>query len=205
MDSSSLSKPGSCVKDNLPWHPYHETRTGQQFPTALSSLSQEILHDNNFHTCRSMILMNGDRCIPGQWVLIHQQNGQQPLVAQMTSSPDAIFLQSGKIQGSTRPYQMPLVQYDDTNILLPIEGTSNTSPSIVHKGNPNDFMLNTAKMRDAKHILPLVCEPLTPLNTDHAIMEGCVHEIDNKKSTQYPNNIPQPWVSSSGHSIRLIK
>ncbi|KAI5996522.1 hypothetical protein F5J12DRAFT_907093 [Pisolithus orientalis] len=134
MDSSSLSKPGSCVKDNLPWHPYHETRTGQQFPTALSSLSQEILHDNNFHTCRSMILMNGDRCIPGQWVLIHQQNGQQPLVAQvkeiiqrqgstaeMTSSPDAIFLQSGKIQGSTRPYQMPLVQYDDTNILLPIE------------------------------------------------------------------------------------
>ncbi|KAI6155653.1 hypothetical protein BKA82DRAFT_4326751 [Pisolithus tinctorius] len=159
---------------------------------ALSSLSQEILHDNNFHTCRSMILMNGDRCIPGQCVLIHQQNGQQPLVAQvkeiiqrqgstaeMTSSPDAIFLQSGKIQGSTRPYQMPLVQYDDTNILLPIEllcsvnlqhccdihncaaahqGTSNTSPSIVHKGNPNDFVLNTAKMHDAKHILPLIMQ-----------------------------------------------
>ncbi|KAI5992358.1 hypothetical protein F5J12DRAFT_726969, partial [Pisolithus orientalis] len=223
MDSSSLSKPGSCVKDNLPWHPYHETRTGQQFPTALSFLSQEILHDNNFHTCRSMILMNGDRCIPGQWVLIHQQNGS---TAEMTSSPDAIFLQSGKIQGSTRPYQMPLVQYDDTNILLPIEllcsvnlqhccdihncaaahqGTSNTSPSIVHKGNPNDFVLNTAKMCDAKHILPLVCEPLTPLSTDHAIMEGCDCEIDNKKSTQYPNNTPQPWASSSGHSIRLIK
>ncbi|KAI6138047.1 hypothetical protein BKA82DRAFT_3992590, partial [Pisolithus tinctorius] len=74
---------GSFVKDNLPWHPYHETRIGQQFPTALSSLSQDILHDNNFHICRSMILMNGDRCIPGQWVLIHQQNGQQPLVTQV--------------------------------------------------------------------------------------------------------------------------
>ncbi|KAI6007742.1 hypothetical protein F5J12DRAFT_921093 [Pisolithus orientalis] len=152
---------------------------GVWWPAGTALLTLEILHDNNFHTCRSMILMNGDRCIPGQWVLIHQQNGQQPLVAQMTSSPDAIFLQSGKIQGSTRPYQMPLVQYDDTNILLPIEllcsvnlqhccdihncaaahqGTSNTSPSIVHKGNPNDFVLNTAKMRDAKHILPLIMQ-----------------------------------------------
>ncbi|KAI5988940.1 hypothetical protein F5J12DRAFT_922889 [Pisolithus orientalis] len=149
---------------------------GVWWPAGTALLTLEILHDNNFHTCRSMILMNGDRCIPGQWVLIHQQNGQQPLVAQvkeiiqrrgstaeMTSSPDAIFLQ---------PYQMPLVQYDDTNILLPIEqllcsvnlqhcshqGTSNTSPSIVHKGNPNDFVLNTAKMRDAKHILPLIMQ-----------------------------------------------
>ncbi|KAI6144100.1 hypothetical protein BKA82DRAFT_4331110 [Pisolithus tinctorius] len=165
---------------------------GVWWPAGTALLTLEILHDNNFHTCRSMILMNGDRCIPGQWVLIHQQNGQQPLVAQvkeiiqrqgstaeMTSSPDAIFLQLGKIQGSTRPYQMPLVQYDDTNTLLPIEllcsvnlqhccdihncaaahqGTSNTSPSIVHKGNPNDFVLNTAKMHDAKHILPLVSQ-----------------------------------------------
>jgi hypothetical protein len=125
---------GSCIQDNLPWCPYHATQTGQQFPTALASLPQEVLHGNNFHTCRSMILMNGDKCIPGQWVLIHPQNSHYPLVAQVkeiiqrkgsnaetNSSPDAILLQSGKIQASCGPYQMPTVQHDNTYILLPIE------------------------------------------------------------------------------------
>ena len=127
--------PGSCIQDNLPLRPYHATQTGQKFPTALSSLPQEILHDNSFRTCRSMILMNGDKCTPGQWVLIHQQNAHHPLVAQvkeiiqwkgssaeMKSFPDAILLQSGKVQAlSSGPYQMPSVQHDNAYLLLPIE------------------------------------------------------------------------------------
>lgn len=123
------------MHDNLPLRPYHATQTGQKFPTALSSLPQEVLHDNNFRTCRSIILMNGDKCTPGQWVLIHPQNTPHPLVAQVMeiiqrkgssaetkSFPDAILLQSGKVQGlSSGPYQMPAVQHDDAYLLLPIE------------------------------------------------------------------------------------
>ncbi|KAL4061770.1 hypothetical protein J3A83DRAFT_4098283, partial [Scleroderma citrinum] len=74
---------GSCMQDNLPWHPYHATETGERFPAALSSLSQEVLQDNNFQTCKFMILLNGDKCIPGQWVLIHSQSTLQPLIAQV--------------------------------------------------------------------------------------------------------------------------
>ncbi|KAI6028187.1 hypothetical protein EDC04DRAFT_2572979, partial [Pisolithus marmoratus] len=73
---------GSCVHDNLPWHPYCATQTGQHFPTALSSLPQEVLQGNNFQTCKSMILLNGDRCVPGQWVLVQSQN-PPPLIAQV--------------------------------------------------------------------------------------------------------------------------
>ena len=120
------------MHDNLPWHPYCATQTGQQFPAALS-LSQEVLQGNNFQTCKSMILLNGDRCVPGQWVLVHSQN-TPPLIAQvkeiirqrrsaadMASSPDAILLQSGRIQPSSGPYHMPAVQHDDAYLLLPIE------------------------------------------------------------------------------------
>ncbi|KAL4078903.1 hypothetical protein V8B97DRAFT_2021242 [Scleroderma yunnanense] len=70
----------------------------------------------------SMILMNGNKCVPGQWVLIHPQNSPQPFVAQVkeiiqrkgstaeaTSFPDAILLQAGKIQGSCELHQMPVV------------------------------------------------------------------------------------------------
>ena len=74
--------------------------------------------------------------------------------------------------------------------------TSNTRPVIVHKGNQSDFVLNTAKMRDAKHIQKL-CEPLTPLDIDWAIMQGCAREIDHHKSMQ-ATNIPQSQASSSG-------
>jgi hypothetical protein len=75
--------------------------------------------------------------------------------------------------------------------------TSNTRPVIIHKGNPSDFVLNTAKMRDAKHIQKL-CEPLIPLDTDWAIMQGCAHETDYQKSMQHSTNISQPQASSSG-------
>ncbi|KAI6017921.1 hypothetical protein EDC04DRAFT_2546795, partial [Pisolithus marmoratus] len=82
-------------------------------------------------TCKSMILMNGDKCVPGQWVLIHPENSHQPLVAQikeiiqqqgstgeMTSSPDAILFQCGKIEGSSGPYQMPCILLQDWWALL---------------------------------------------------------------------------------------
>ena len=130
----NLISPGSCVQGTISWCPYHATQTGQQFPAALSSLSQEILHGNNFQICKSMILLNGDRCVPGQWVLVHSQNTPQPLIAQVKeiiqrqgsaaeiqSSPDAILLQSGKIQPSNGPYHMPAVQHDDAYLLLPIK------------------------------------------------------------------------------------
>ena len=75
--------------------------------------------------------------------------------------------------------------------------TSSTRPVIIHKGDQSDFVLNTAKMRDAKHVQRL-CEPLTPLDTDWAIMQGCACETDHQKSMQQTTNISQPQASSSG-------
>ena len=76
--------------------------------------------------------------------------------------------------------------------------TSSTRPVIIHKGDQSDFVLNTAKMCDAKHVQRL-CEPLTPtLDTDWAIMQGCARETDHQKSMQQTTNISQPQASSSG-------
>jgi len=51
-------------------------------------------------------------------------------------------------------------------------------------------------MRDAKHIQQL-CTPLTPLDMDWAITEGCAREIDAQKSMQQAGNVPQTHASSS--------
>lgn len=88
--------------------------------------------------------MNGDKCVPGQWVLIHPQNSPQPFVAQVkeiiqrkgstaeaTSSPDAILLQAGKIQGSCELHQMPIVQHDNNYLLLPIVVILTAIPSMI--------------------------------------------------------------------------
>lgn len=125
---------GSCEPDSLPWRPYHATETGHQFPNALSSLPQETLNGNNFRTCNAVILMNGDKCIPDQWVLIHSRAHHAPIIAQMkeaiqrrgspadiSSTPDAILLQCGKLQEIVKPYSMPSVRHDVSFLLLPIE------------------------------------------------------------------------------------
>lgn len=51
-------------------------------------------------------------------------------------------------------------------------------------------------MRDAKHIQKL-CTPLTPVDMDWAITEGCAREINAQKSTQPAGNAPQTHASSS--------
>ncbi|KIJ60407.1 hypothetical protein HYDPIDRAFT_177473 [Hydnomerulius pinastri MD-312] len=68
------------------------SKNGHQFPNALSSLPQETLNGNNFRTCKAVILMNGDKCIPDQW-----------------------------LQEIVKPYSMPSVRHDVSFLLLPIE------------------------------------------------------------------------------------
>jgi hypothetical protein len=45
------------------------TETGQHFPDALASLPHNILEGDNFQTCKSVVLFNGDICKIGDWVL----------------------------------------------------------------------------------------------------------------------------------------
>jgi hypothetical protein len=120
-----------CIHDRLnPW-PYHSTLTGH-FLQALSTLSPQILADNNFRTCKSVTLMNGDTCPIGQWVLIGGQD--QPAVAQVqeiiqrngseaesASQPDAIFLKAGTLQGNAKPYGMPSAKAEDSWLLYPVQ------------------------------------------------------------------------------------
>ena len=51
-------------------------------------------------------------------------------------------------------------------------------------------------MCDAKHMQKL-CTPLTPVDMDWAITEGCAREINAQKSTQPAGNAPQTHASSS--------
>lgn len=61
--------------------------------------------------------------------------------------------------------------------------TSHTRPIMVHEGDLDDLVLNTAKMRDVKHIQQL-WGPLVPLNMDRAIEEGAAQEMDSRKSAR---------------------
>jgi hypothetical protein len=56
------------------------------------------------------------------------------------------------------------------------EKTSKTKAAIHHNGDPDDFILNTARMRDAKHMQGLRVQ-IQPPDMNLAILEGAAREI----------------------------
>lgn len=59
--------------------------------------------------------------------------------------------------------------------------TEKTKPSVHHIGDANDLVLNTARMRDAKHFHHLRI-PTEPLDMDIAIHEGAAGEINLRRT-----------------------
>jgi hypothetical protein len=126
---------GQCLRDSLPLRPYTATETGQHFPDALASLPRNILEGDNFRTCKSVVLFNGDICKIGDWVLaVNRTTGESPTVAcvreiiqrkdseaDMCLCPDAILLECGIIGESVMSYSMPSVRAHGEFLLYPIE------------------------------------------------------------------------------------
>jgi hypothetical protein len=80
------------------------------------------------------MLMNGDACLIGQWVLVWSHDGQAPTIARVCeiiqrkgseaeslSRPDAILLEAGTLQGPAQPYRMPAVKPQNAYSLLPVQ------------------------------------------------------------------------------------
>lgn len=61
--------------------------------------------------------------------------------------------------------------------------TEKTKPAVCHKGNTDDFILNTARMRDVKW-LRLLQIPPEPIDMENTIHEGAAHEINLRRAGQ---------------------
>jgi hypothetical protein len=109
-------------------------KTGSVFPDTLPSVPTRILESNSFFTNKLLTLFNGDICIPGDWVLIRNQDGGAPgiscireILTQLGtenanhSGLDAILVQKGKILPHVDGYHMPQVRLEDLFVLLPIQ------------------------------------------------------------------------------------
>jgi hypothetical protein len=79
-------------------------------------------------------LLNGDICSTGQWVLVGHGEERVPSVARVheiiqrkgspaanSSRPDAILVETGSLQGTAQSYRMPVVEPQDSWLVLPIE------------------------------------------------------------------------------------
>ncbi|KAG1784306.1 uncharacterized protein HD556DRAFT_1251521, partial [Suillus plorans] len=101
----------------------------------LDTLQDTTKYGNNFRTCKSVVLFNGDICKIGDWVLaVNHTAEQSPIVAcvreliqrkdseaDMCLHPDAILLECGIIGESVASYSMPAVRPHGGFLLYPIE------------------------------------------------------------------------------------
>ncbi|KAI0258001.1 hypothetical protein BC834DRAFT_964009 [Gloeopeniophorella convolvens] len=99
------------------------------FPNLNSSFPSEMLDADVFATCKTMMLLNGDVCRAGQWILFyHMSQPERPCLARVSEivrflgtsmntagkvSPDAILLQRATISTFVDSYRMPSVTIVD--------------------------------------------------------------------------------------------
>ncbi|KAG1784909.1 uncharacterized protein HD556DRAFT_1314704 [Suillus plorans] len=119
--------------------------------------------------------------------------------------PDAILLERGSVGEPAASYSMPAVRAHGGFLLYPVEHqcrvhkcmslasdvefvyeerakTSKAKAVIHHIGDPHDLVLNTARMRDTKHMQGLRV-PIQPQDMNLAILEGAAREIRTRNDT----------------------
>jgi len=109
---------GACIWDKQPPRTFDKTRTGQVLPYLIPNVDGK-----QFKTCREVYLKNGDKCIVGQFVVA--QNPHIPgatfiarvdeilqivgSIADFSSLPDGVLLQSADVHRPSVTYHMPHV------------------------------------------------------------------------------------------------
>lgn len=104
------------------------------FPDAIPHASPQELQSNSFKTSHRVVLLNGDTCVVGNWVLVRHPHSDSPRVCQIAeilqrvghendrlSRPDVILLQQGSISGFVEPYRMPGISVSNQWMLIPLQ------------------------------------------------------------------------------------
>ncbi|KAG1735951.1 uncharacterized protein EDB91DRAFT_1238171 [Suillus paluster] len=97
-----------------------------QFYTS-SNFEKYNTKGHNFHTCKSVVLFNGDVCKIGDWVLAAKGIAEQsPIVCQGSDAdkllcPDAILLECGSVGKPAASYSMPAVRAHGGFLLYLVE------------------------------------------------------------------------------------
>ncbi|KAG2126565.1 uncharacterized protein EDB93DRAFT_1257476 [Suillus bovinus] len=194
----TLGNTVNTFSNNLPLQPYSTTETGKAFPNALQSLPNDTLKGHNFRTCKSVMLFNGDVCQIGDWVLTAKGTAEQSLIVAYAillecgrvGEPAAPYsMPAVRAHGGFLLYPVEQIlcaanlqhqwqAHGCTGLASDIEfvyeewtKTSKAKVAIHHIGDPDDLVLNTAHMRDAKHMQGLWV-PIQPPDMNLAILEG---------------------------------
>lgn len=116
LDDKKVPKVGACIWDKQPPRTFDKTRTGQVLPHLIPNADRK-----QFKTCHEVYLKNGDKCTIGQFVVA--QNPHIPgatfvarvdeilqivgSIADFSSLPDGVLLQSADVCRPSLTYQMP--------------------------------------------------------------------------------------------------
>ncbi|KAG8953004.1 hypothetical protein FRC03_011958 [Tulasnella sp. 419] len=235
---------GRCILDTQKARSWRKTLTGGKcdFPSVPEKAQLQNLR---FNTAKSVELLNGDVCRPGDWVLVADASisgtGQRvatiweiiqtvgsPLSLQ--GRPDFVSVRVADITGVSSFHYMPTLCLTDqikivglqdincsanvqhnclecrcqTDKFVPVreerEESTRTRMSVNHRtprGNSNrisEWILNTAKMRDAIYIQRFR-QTAPAIERQRAIEEGVAREIFEEKATrQQPHRNPGPSI-----------
>ncbi|KAK7021568.1 hypothetical protein R3P38DRAFT_3397021 [Favolaschia claudopus] len=169
---------GLCVLDKVRERPVSETLTGQH--------SEEWLgRKGMFRTCKSVVVENGDVCVPGNFVVVkHPERIGETFVGRVeeiiqavgsirahASRADGILVERVTVLRHSSRYGMPRILLsghrsvlDDTDLMCTVNVQHNS------------------QMRDAKHLQPF--RPNIPLlDAETVIQQSAVNELAARRST----------------------
>ncbi|KAK0448235.1 hypothetical protein EV421DRAFT_1900873 [Armillaria borealis] len=203
---------GTCVRSKRPLQTWSTTQTGSLFPRLESSSDVSVY----FYSADLLYLSNGDECKINQFVIVCDPSipgktyvGQIKEVVNVEERSHVKEMYGMPSLRSTTDYRLASlrdllctvnVQHDcasrkceaagESPIFQERENTGKTKPTVVHRDYAGHLMLNTAQMRDARHLQLYRLSPahFTPEETTRILYDSAKKEDSDSQpaSTSFP-------------------